>query len=134
MKPAKHSTIVIALTLMLVLWGCSLIVPEINAQLSDLTLCQGWDAADNAIALPDPIPSDETRICIRGHLETNADILLQITWARERKALLRHREVFGNGAFLSCIEQDGGFEPGGYGVSVMMGKEVLGLVEFTVNE
>jgi len=134
MKPAKHSTIIITLALTLVLWGCFLIVPEINAQLSDLTLCRGWDAAGNAIALPDPVPSDETRICICGHLETNADILLEVSWDRERNTLLRQREVFGNGAFLSCIEQDDGFEPGGYGVSVMMAKEVLGLLEFTVSE
>jgi hypothetical protein len=109
-------------------------VTKTKAELSDLVLCRGWDADGIPIIFSDSVPTDETRICICGALETNKDIWLQISWYRERNDLSSNRQVFSDGPFLSCIEQDTGFEPGDYAVSVIRTKTVMGLLEFSVSE
>lgn len=97
-------------------------------------ICQGWDAEENAIVLPDPVPPGETRICLCGNLEVNQDLYLQVFWDREGTSILIDKQVFSNGPFLACIEDDQGFKPGNYGVSVIMGKETLALIEFTIGD
>jgi len=134
MNSAKQSIAITMLVMALASCMCPFLVPEITAELSDLALCRGWNAEGDPIVIPDTALPDDTRICICGHLETNQDILLQIFWDRERSSLLRHRQVFSNGPFLSCIEKAEGFEPGNYGVTVIMGKRELGRVEFSVDE
>jgi RHS repeat-associated protein len=123
-----------ALVIMATSCGGSYFTRPVEANLSPLTLCQGWDNNGRPLAFPDVISTDETRICICGHLETNQDILLQISWDRERSSLLRNQQVFSDGPFLSCIESDEGFKPGNYGVSVVMYKTTLDLLEFSVGE
>ena len=130
----KHSIVIIVLVIILVSCGCPLLVTKTKAELSDLVLCRGWDVDGIPIVFADSVPADETRICICGTLETNQDILLQVLWDRERNNLLRDRQVFSDGPFLSCIKQDTGFEPGDYGVSVIRTKTVMGLLEFSVSE
>jgi len=134
MNSAKYPVTIAMLVIVLTHCGCPLLVPEIRAELSDLTLCQGWDAEGDLIVLPDVVPPDETRICVCGHLETNSDLYLQVFWDRERSELLTHRQVFSDGPFLSCIEREEGFEPGNYGVSIIGTKTVMGLLEFSVGE
>ncbi len=134
MDSAKRSIVITILTMALVSCGCPFLVPEIAVELSDLTLCQGWNAEGEPIVLPDAVPSDETRICVCGHLETSSDVTLQAFWSRGRDILLTHRQVFSNGPFLSCIEEDEGFEPGNYRVNVVAGKRELGRVDFSVGE
>ena len=124
--------IVAVTSLIIALCACPFFTTPAVAELSDLTICRGWDAEENAIVLPDPVPPDETRICICGDFEANQDLYLQVFWYRERTNILSDKQVFSNGPFLACIEDDRGFEPGNYGVSVIMGKVTLALVEFTV--
>jgi hypothetical protein len=134
MNSSKHAAAsFVLLVVFLVSCGCPLIIPEIRAEMSDLVLCKGWDEKGDPIALLEPVLVDEAPLCVCGQLETNQDILLQITWARDRESLLEYREVFSNGPFLSCIENQE-LEPGNYGVSVMMTKKVLGFLEFSVGE
>ena len=103
----------------------------VEATLSDLTLCREW-FNDRPITLPTEISSDEARICICGNLETNQDVYLKITWIKDMETLVTNLQTFSNGQLINCIEQDDGFEPGNYGVTVVMGKETLGLLEFVV--
>ncbi|MCR4408411.1 MAG: hypothetical protein NUW24_16080 [Anaerolineae bacterium] len=131
---AKHAIVIAALVVALAYCGCTFFTTKTVAELSDLTLCRGWDAQGDPIVLSDPISPNETRICICGQLETNQDIMMQVFWSRERSILLTDRRVFSDGPFLSCIESDEGFEPGDYGVSVIRAKTVMGLVEFSVGE
>ena len=124
---------IVALTVLIIaLCGCPFFTTPTVAELSSLAICQGWDAEDNAIVFPDPVPAGETRICLCGDFETNKDLYLQVFWAREKTSILRDRQVFSAGPFLACVENDQGFEPGDYGVAVIRSKETLALVEFTV--
>lgn len=131
---AKHAIVIATLVVTLAYCGCTFFTTRTVAELSDLTLCRGWDAQGDPIVLSDPISPDETRICICGQLETNQDTLMLISWDRERSTILRNWQEFNDGPFLSCIENDEGFEPGDYGVSVIRAKTVMGLVEFSVGE
>jgi hypothetical protein len=133
MDSVKIFMVIAAGILLLTYCGCPLLVPEKIVELSDLTLCKGWNTEGEPIVFPDAVPSDETRICICGHLDTNTDLYLQISWGREGYSLLRDRQVFDDGPFLSCIEKHGGFESGNYKVAVLMTKKTLGLVEFQVD-
>lgn len=135
MSSVRYSMVIAISIVVLVLSGCQLLVPkpELTAELSNLTLCQGWDDDGDPTALPDNVPSDETRICICGDLEANRDVGLQVFWGKEGNSLLRDRRMFSNGPFLSCIEEAEGFEPGDYKVAVVMGKRTLGLLEFSVS-
>lgn len=84
-----------------------------------------------AIVLSDPIPNDETQICICGELETNQEILLQTIWLGRTD--FTQRQVWNSGPFLSCVE-DGVLEPGRYQVSVLMTREELGSIDFSISE
>lgn len=135
MTHVKYSLVTAILVLALLSCNCPLFVPEITIELSDLKLCRGWDVAGEPMVFSENPNPDDTRICICGHLETNVDdVYLQIFWSREKTNLLRHRQDFRNGPFLSCIEQDEGFEPGYYSAVVIAGKRELGRVDFTVGE
>jgi hypothetical protein len=125
---------IVALVILATSCGGSYVTQPVEANLSDLTPCQGWDDDGRPLPLPDMISTDEARICVCGYLEANQDILLQVSWARDRSSLLRNQQVFSDGPFLSCIENDEGFKPGNYGVSVAMYKTILGFVEFSVGE
>lgn len=114
--------------------GCPFVAPKATAELSNLTLCQGWDTEGSPIVLSDIVPPAETRVCICGHLETNREILLQIDWYRDGGSILLDRQVFDNGTLLHCVEDDNGFEAGVYTVVVVMGKQELGRVGFVVSE
>lgn len=122
------------ITMGFVLCGCLLTVPKSKAELSNLTLCRGWDDGGNPITFPDVVPPAETRVCICGHLKSDRALYLQVSWSREGIVLLRNLQQFDAGPLSSCIEESEGFEPGHYGVSVLMGKTSLGLVDFTVGE
>ena len=132
MANLARPSIVAVTSLIIALCACPFFTTPAVAELSDLTICRGWDAEGNTIALPDPVPSGETRICICGDFEANQDLYLQVNWDRERTNILRDRQVFSDGPFLACVEDAQGFGPGNYGVSVVMGKETLALIEFTV--
>jgi hypothetical protein len=102
-----------------------------DVHISQLVLCKGWDADENAIPFPDDVPATETRICICGDLETPQDVSLQVMWTGGGKIWSDNRQVFGAGQFLHCIEQEG-YEPGNYRAAVIMMKEELGRVDFVV--
>jgi hypothetical protein len=110
--------------------------PKLTIELSNLTLCQGWNAETEPILYPDPVPSGETRLCICGQLETNRqwDIWLQVNWSRDGNRLLSNPQAFENGPFLTCIGKDEGFEPGNYVVTATVEKREVGRVEFIVGE
>lgn len=122
------------ITMGFVLCGCLLTAPTSKAELSNLTLCHGWDDVGNPIAFPDVVPPTETRLCVCGHLKSDRALYLQVSWSREGIVLSRNLQQFDSGPLLSCVEESEGFEPGHYGVSVLMGKTSLGLVYFTVGE
>ncbi len=130
----QKPSLIAILAMALVICGCPFVAPKATAKLSNLTLCQGWDTSGNLIVLPDVVPPDETRICICGHLETNREILLQIDWYRDGGNVLLDRQVFDNGGLLHCVEDDSGFEAGVYTVVVVMGKQELGRVDFSIPE
>jgi len=132
MNSAKHSVAVAMLVLVLISCWCPFYVPELVLDLSDLTLCQGWNIDGNPIVLSDTVSPDEPRICVCGNLETNRDVMLQVFWSHGREILLTHRQIFSNGPFLSCIEEDEGFESGSYRVNVIAGKKEIGRVDFSV--
>lgn len=135
MTSTRRSMIIAVLVVALISCARSYPAPKLTIELSDLTLCQGWDA-EEPIGFPNSTPSDETRICVCGHLETNQEggIMLQTIWYWDRSQLLRNPQVFSNRLFLSCIGEDEGFEPGDYIARVIAGKREIGRVEFTVGE
>ena len=136
MTLAKQSMVIVVLVIALISCARPASIPELTIELSDLTLCKGWNATGEPITFLDTVSSDETRLCICGHLETNREKggMLQIKWSRDGSRLLRNPQVFDNGLFLSCIEEAEGFESGNYVVTVTAEKREIGRVEFTVGE
>jgi len=136
MTLVKQSIIIAILVMALAFCACPSPAPKLTIELSELTLCKGWNTTGEPITFPDTVSPDETRLCVCGHLDTNREkgIMLQLTWIRDRSRLLRNPQVFNNGPFLSCIENAEGFEPGDYVVIVVAGKTEIGRVEFVVGE
>lgn len=133
----RKQSVVIA-TLVITLASCvrPAPIPKLMIELSGLTLCRGWNATGEPITFPDTVSSDETRMCVCGHLETNREKggMLQIKWSRDGNRLLRNPQVFDNGPFLACMENTEGFERGDYIVTVTAEKREIGRVEFVVDE
>ncbi|MCP4543490.1 MAG: hypothetical protein GY832_40780 [Chloroflexi bacterium] len=127
----KSSLIITVFVILIVCSGCSLLTTRTEAQLSDLTLCRGWDADGKPVVLPNVIPGNETYICICGEFETNQEILLQTIWLGRTK--FAQRQVWDSGPFLSCVE-DGILEPGQYRVYVLRTKKELGSIDFSISE
>jgi hypothetical protein len=137
MKNNNKRSIAIAIAMTtLCLLGCTVVavntLPD-DIRLWDPVLCQGWDEDDNPILLSDIVPSDNTEICICGHLEADFAPYLQVFWNREKNRLEGHKGQF-KGPFLDCIQSEEGFEPGSYSASVIAGKTTLVHIEFTVRE
>ena len=93
----------------------------IEVELTDISLCKGQTVEGDSIILQQPVPPNETRKCICGHLKENwdQDITLQVLWSYEREGLHRDVREFGDEPFISCVEQKAGFELGEYHVSVV---------------
>jgi hypothetical protein len=128
----KHRIIVAILGLLLI--SCQEPVdssPEV--ELSGLTVCQGWETQGDPILFPVPgvVPSGTTRICACGQLQTDTTVYLQMLWWQGNTPLPPQVQAFGQGQFTGCIEQDSGFEPDTYLVSVHVGKTVLGRLSFS---
>jgi hypothetical protein len=101
-----------------------------------MSLCKRQTVEGDSIILQQPVPPNETRICICGHLEKNwdRDITLQVVWSYERERLQRDVREFGDGPLISCVEQEDGFEAGEYYVFVVAYKTVIGDMDFVVGE
>ena len=136
MKMKRYHSVVATICALSTLYGCSIFSPSPlpRAELSNVTLCRGWDTEGEPIVLPKVVPPSEERICICGHIETNMDMYLQVLWSQNNTRLPAQGQVFTSGPFLNCIEEDNGFEPGLYGVDVLMGKTDLVHVGFSVGE
>ncbi|MCP4536338.1 MAG: hypothetical protein GY832_04255 [Chloroflexi bacterium] len=136
MKRLKQLIIIATLVAALISCGrSSPPPPKLTIELSNLTLCQGWNTENEPISFPDTVPPGETSLCICGQLETNrGDVTLQISWYRDRSKLARNPQLFSNGLFLSCIEEEESFDSGDYIVRVIAGKTEIGRVEFIVGE
>jgi hypothetical protein len=108
----------------------------VEAELTNISLCEGQTAEGIPIILQQPVPLNETRICICGHLEKNwdQDITLQVLWSQEGEMLQADVQKFGDGPFVSCVERKDGFEPGKYHVSVVNYKTAIGDMDFLVGE
>ncbi len=131
----KHFLVIVALVLVPLSCARSAPAPKLTIELSELTLCKGWDVTGDPITFPDSVPSDETRICVCGRLEANYDkgLMLQTIWTRDG-ILLRNPQVFNNGPFQSCMENTEGFEVGNYVVTIIAGKTDIGRLEFSIGE
>ena len=92
----RYGKAIAVLALALVSCTCPFLVPKIEAELSGLVLCKGWDTDENPILSPDVVPLGETKICICGHLETNHKLFLQIYWRREGKTVSTYVQEFDN--------------------------------------
>jgi hypothetical protein len=132
MNSAKHFVVVATLVLALARCGCPFFTPVVEAEVSELTLCRGRDGDGNPIDLPDPVPQGETHICVCGHVETNVDLYLHVLWYRDGTPIAENLQMFNNGPFTSCIENEEGFEPGDYTMIIMRVKKPWASVEFSV--
>jgi hypothetical protein len=134
MSSAKHPVVIAIFVMVLTYCGCPFFTPNVEAEISELTLCQDWDDDGNPVVLPDVVPPDETRICVCGHIETNVDLYLHVLWYRDGTSIAENLQMFNNGPFTSCIENEEGFEPGDYTMVIMRVKKPWASVEFSVAE
>jgi hypothetical protein len=110
------------------------VYPPTDLALSNATLCRGWDSEGEPIELTDPVPFDETSICVCGHLDLDQDVFLKVSWTYEDDTLLRREQLFRSGPFLSCLTSGKDFGSGNYEASVATTVGMLALIEFTVGE